>query len=193
VRPALDHRPRVEHDDLVGVTDGAEPVRDHDARAAAPAEGTVDLRLGGRVERGGGLVEDEDGRPARERTRDLDALGLAAREVRAALGDRHPEPAARVDSSGSEPSQSVTFSRSDPSTRNGDWPTEAMSVARSARGTDAMGRPSTRISPDHGAYRPEARRATVLLPDPEGPTTAIRRPGPTRIENPSSSAGADSL
>src|SRR5690606_41755766 len=47
----------------------------------------LDGFLGAGVERGGGLVEDEDARALEERPRDGDALLLAARELEAALAD----------------------------------------------------------------------------------------------------------
>ena len=47
---------------------------------------------------------------------------------------------------------------------------------RAARGMSARGCPSNRISPLQGACRPATSRATVLLPDPEPPTSATRCP-----------------
>ena len=79
----------VEHDDLVGERDRREPVGD-DERRAAPhrlAQARADPRLGGRVDRGGRVVEDQDARVDEERAGDREALALAARERDAALAD----------------------------------------------------------------------------------------------------------
>ena len=89
MRAARGDPPVVEHDDLVGERDRREPVRD-DERRAVPrrrAQADPDLRLGGRVDRGRRVVEDEDPRVDRERSRDRDALALAARERDPALAD----------------------------------------------------------------------------------------------------------
>ena len=52
----------------------------------------------------------------------------------------------------------------------------------------ARGRPSSRISPDHGSYRPATSRATVDLPLPEPPTSATRLPGASREREPRTAA-----
>ena len=44
-------------------------------------EAGADLRLGGRVDGGGGVVEDEDARVDHERARDREPLALAARRA----------------------------------------------------------------------------------------------------------------
>ena len=89
MRPALDDPAVVEHDDLVGVADRREPVRDRDRRAALgePVERLLDGALGLRVEGARRLVEHEHGRVAQDRARDRDALLLAAGEAVAALAD----------------------------------------------------------------------------------------------------------
>ena len=89
VRADLGDAAAVEHDDLVGVADGREPVGDRDRRPALgqPLERLLDGALGLRVERGRRLVEDEDRRVAQDRPRDRDPLPLAAREAVAALAD----------------------------------------------------------------------------------------------------------
>ena len=48
----------------------------------------LDRAFVGRVERRGGLVEDQDRRVLEQRARDRHALLLAARELEAALADR---------------------------------------------------------------------------------------------------------
>src|SRR4051794_25551600 len=58
---ALDNRAVVEHDYLIGVTDGGEPVGDRDRRPTLgqALERGLDRRLGLGVERARSLVEDE--------------------------------------------------------------------------------------------------------------------------------------
>jgi hypothetical protein len=80
VRAALHHPALLQHEDLVGRADGAEAVRDDERRAPAaqPRERLLDERLALRVERAGGLVEDEDARVGQQRAGDGDALPLPA-------------------------------------------------------------------------------------------------------------------
>jgi hypothetical protein len=87
VRAGLDDPPAVEHDDLVRVADGRQPVRDRDRR---PARGELLERclhqaLGLRVEGRGRLVEDEHRRVTENRAGDRDPLLLAAGEAVASL------------------------------------------------------------------------------------------------------------
>ncbi len=85
--PALGDLSPVEHDDLVGVADRRQPVRDRD-RGAARREGVDGLLhglLGLRVQGAGRLVEDEDGRVPQDGAGDRQALLLAAGEAVAAL------------------------------------------------------------------------------------------------------------
>ena len=90
VRPALDDRAAVHHEDLVGVMDRRQPVRDHERRAAGhqPIQRLEDHRLRPRIDRRGRLVEDENRRVLQERPGDADALALAAGQPDAALADR---------------------------------------------------------------------------------------------------------
>ena len=86
---ALHHLAAVQYDDLVGVDDGGEPVRDDQGgHVAADLEETgLDLLFGVAIERRGGLVEEEDTGPFEERAGDGDALFLAARELQPSLAD----------------------------------------------------------------------------------------------------------
>ena len=97
VRARLDDGALGEHDDAVGVRDGREPVRDDDggARAlagdgAAVVEHAIQRRLHDalrrRVERAGGLVEQQQRRRAQDGARNADALALAARQRRRRRG-----------------------------------------------------------------------------------------------------------
>ena len=87
VRALLDDLSGVEHNDLVAELAGGEPVRNVDRRLVAHhvVELFVDLRLGDRVERGGRLVENEEGRVFIERAGDGDLLPLAAGDLDAVL------------------------------------------------------------------------------------------------------------
>ena len=86
---AFDDPACLEHDDLVGMHDRRQPVRDHDRGPAALDifERALDLGLGAAVERAGRLVEDQDRRVLEQRARDRDALLLAARQLQPALAD----------------------------------------------------------------------------------------------------------
>ena len=63
VGACFDDAAAVEDDDLVRVADRGEAVRDDDRGPVTgePGDGLLDQRLRLRVDRGGGLVEDEDG------------------------------------------------------------------------------------------------------------------------------------
>ena len=89
----LDDAAVLHDDDLVGVFDGGEPMRDDQRRAIAHEldQRLLDAPLGFVVERRRGLVEDQDGRVLEQRARDGDALALAARQQRAAIADRGVE------------------------------------------------------------------------------------------------------
>ena len=89
VAAPLGHGALVEHEDLVAVYHGGEPVGDDDAGPAPGGlvEGAHDGGLGDGVEGGGGLVEDEDGRVLEDGAGDGHALLLAAGELQAALAD----------------------------------------------------------------------------------------------------------
>src|SRR6266581_4769798 len=86
----LDDAAALEHHDAVGALDCREPVRDHDGGAAAHQgfERRLHLALGLRIERRGGLVEDQQRRVLQQGARDRQALALAAREPQAVLADQ---------------------------------------------------------------------------------------------------------
>jgi hypothetical protein len=81
--------PFIEHDDLVGVDDRRQPMRDHERRMAARdlAQPHLNFALRARIERGRRFVEQQDPRTLENRARDRDALFLAARKLEAALTD----------------------------------------------------------------------------------------------------------
>src|SRR5579864_6826977 len=76
-----------QHDDLVGVADGAEAVRDGDRGASLhqPVERADNEFFRCGVKRRCRLVEDQDRRVADDRARDTDPLALTARQGEAAL------------------------------------------------------------------------------------------------------------
>jgi hypothetical protein len=78
-----------DHRDLVGLGDGGQPVGDDDggpARAQA-LEGVGDAGLAGRVQVGGGLVQDQQGRVGDPGPGEGDQLALPGRQQRAPLAD----------------------------------------------------------------------------------------------------------
>src|SRR4029453_15994877 len=77
----------VEHDDLVGVDDGRQPMGDHHGGAAAAHlfQRALDLLLGARVEGTGRLVEQQDAGVLQDGAGDRHALLLATRQFQAAL------------------------------------------------------------------------------------------------------------
>src|SRR5262245_57485788 len=87
---ALDDGAGLDHQDAVGVHDGGEAVGDYDGGApfAEFGERLLDVTLGFRIERGGGLVEQDDRRIPDQRARDRDALALAARQFEAVFANR---------------------------------------------------------------------------------------------------------
>ena len=93
MRPALDDRAPVEHDDLVGTDDGREAMRDHQSRAVLrnPIERVLDFLFGLAVERRGRFVEQQDGRALENGPRDGDALLLAAGGLYASMWNRQRE------------------------------------------------------------------------------------------------------
>ena len=85
----LRHPAVLEDDDVVEADDGGEPVgHQHEgAIPRHPAERLEHRRLRLRVQRRGGLVQDEDGGAAHQGPGERDPLALAAREPRAPLAD----------------------------------------------------------------------------------------------------------
>ncbi len=77
------------HQDQVRGPDGGQPVRDDEGRPALQRlrEGLLDGRLGGVVQVGGGLVQQDDPLPGEEQPGDGHALALTAGEAVAALPD----------------------------------------------------------------------------------------------------------
>src|SRR5829696_10205511 len=90
----LDDPAAVDDQDPVGVDDGRQPVGDDQAGPALEGggQGLLDVDLGLRVEVGGGLVEDDDGRVGQQQPGDGQALLLPARQPVATLPDHRLPP-----------------------------------------------------------------------------------------------------
>ena len=87
MRAALDDAPVLHHDHLIGADDGAEAVGDHERGAIPqqPAERSLHLKLGDRIDAAGRLVQDDDRRIGQEGARERDQLALTGAQARAAL------------------------------------------------------------------------------------------------------------
>ena len=85
--PPLKHPAATEHDDLLGVAQAGQAMRDHQQRAPGRQhrQGLLDGRLGLRVGRGGGFVQHQDGGIGQQRAGDGQALPLAAGQRLAAV------------------------------------------------------------------------------------------------------------
>ena len=85
----------VEHEDLIRVADGGHALRDqHDRGLPRQMRQRLAKRgVGGKVQRGGAVVEDEDGGPPHQRAGDRQPLALAAGEIAPAGLDFRVQPA----------------------------------------------------------------------------------------------------
>ena len=81
------HMTVIQHDDLVGVADGTDPLSDNDLGGAGEIlpEGPADFGIGGGVHGAGAVVQDENLRLLQDGTGDAEPLFLAAGDVDAAL------------------------------------------------------------------------------------------------------------
>src|SRR5215831_15865460 len=95
----LDNVAVIEHDETVEAGDSRQPMGDGDDRAPPhqPVELLLDRRLDLRIERRGGLVEDQDRRVFEDYPRERDALTLPARQFDAALADMRIKAAPLVE------------------------------------------------------------------------------------------------
>src|SRR3954447_25357830 len=85
VRTSLHDFASREHDDLVAVANGAEPVGDDHARTSAAPHVGVDDSLGLGIECTSCFVQDKDRRFGNKRASNLKALALSTAEIRSTL------------------------------------------------------------------------------------------------------------
>ncbi len=80
------HMTVIQHDDLVGVADGTDPLSDNDLGGAGDPPGRpADFGIGGGVHGAGAVVQDENLRLLQDGTGDAEPLFLATGDVDAAL------------------------------------------------------------------------------------------------------------
>ena len=77
----------LQHENLVGLTNGAEAMGNHETGASLhqALKGFLNQPLGGGVDTGGGFIENQNRRIGQQRTRDADALFLAHTELHTAF------------------------------------------------------------------------------------------------------------
>ena len=78
----------IEYEDFVGIPDGAQTVRDDQARATPSPKALIDEMLGQRIERARSLIENHQRRIAHQTAGDLQALPLPPAEIDSALRHR---------------------------------------------------------------------------------------------------------
>jgi hypothetical protein len=61
-----------------------------------------------------------------------------------------------------------------------------MPMSRREAGTDEMSLPSTRTDPVSAVSKPATMRSAVVLPQPDGPSSATSSPGAISMDSPSS-------
>ena len=61
-----------------------------------------------------------------------------------------------------------------------------MPMSRREAGTDEMSLPSTRTVPTSAVSKPATMRSAVVLPQPDGPSSATSSPGAMSMDSPSS-------
>ena len=190
--------PAVVHDhDPVGRADGREAVGDDDRRAVLhqPVERVLDQPLAFRVERRGRFVEQQQGRVAQQRAGDRDALALPARQARAAFAHEGVEAlgkrAQEILGIGVARRLPKLRPRSRPNCRSADCRGREAAKITASCGTIAMrwrmsaGSASLQIdaveqdAPVLRIVEALGELERVVLPAPDGPTTASRSRGLT--------------
>ena len=198
----LDDPTVVEHHDAVGVADGRQAVGDHQRRAAAQrfVERGLHVRLVLVVEVAGGLVEDHDDRVLQQQPGDRQALLLAAAQPVAALadhrvvavgqrGDRVVDPRARGTPRRARRSvaSGLAYRRLSPIdswNRCGSWVTTPIAARSVSCVRSRTSWPSTLTLPPVTSYSRGISPASVVLPEPEAPTSATVSPGLQRQAQP---------
>ena len=89
MRAAFDNSSAFDDQNLIGATDGGEPVSDHEGRSPLHqlVQSGLNHGLGLGVEGTGGLVENQDAGLCQQRASDRETLPLAAGELYATLAD----------------------------------------------------------------------------------------------------------
>ena len=172
-------------------------VRDHDDGAPAhePADRAHDLGLGGAVEAGGRLVEQQQRRVAQERAGEREPLALAGRQPGAVVAEprlqarraarRSRPPGARRRARARPPRRARpggrvrTLSAIVPANRCGRCGTQASWACQAARSSSRRSVPPTRTAPAVGVASPSSTRSSVDFPHPLGPAIATTSPGST--------------
>ena len=209
----LDDRAVLEHEHAVAdLPHDRQVVGDQQDRQAAlglqAREQRQDLRLRADVERGDRLVADQRRGLRRQRAGDRDALALPAGELRRAGGRAarrrgRPRPAAPPARrrAGGRPGAARAAPRparrarsaagrarsAGPAGRAGRAAQRPALAARAARST---ARRAAATSPASGASRPSTIRASVLLPEPDSPTTPSVSPARSSSDTPSTARRA---
>ena len=134
------------------------------------------------VERGERLVEQQHLRPLGERARERDALALPAGELvdlaRRRIRRAAPAPASRRPARRSRPSAGRPASARTPHCRRPSGAETARSSGTSCSpAADRAARrqgpaPASSTRPASGVSKPASRRSSVVLPQPEGPSSA---------------------
>ena len=164
-----------------------------------------DVAAGARVERAGRLVGEDDLGPGDERAGDRDALLLAAGELGGPVAQAVAEPDAGDDLARQARSRRPRASRSGSSmfcatvsagSRLNAWKTKPTrsrrSSVRRASPSSPSATPPSRTMPSVGRSRPAAMCRNVLLPEPDGPMTAVNEPRSKPAVTPSSATTAPS-
>ncbi len=86
----LDDLAVIDHQDVVGIPDGAQAVGDDEAGASGhqAQQGLLDAGLGARVHAAGGFVEDQDCRVGQDGAGDGEQLALSLTEVAGAFREQ---------------------------------------------------------------------------------------------------------
>ena len=191
------------HRDPVGVVRGVEPVRDRDDGPAGQHRGERPFGApgGGRVERGGRLVEDQRVRVGEDQPGQRQLLGVGGAELRARRRAR-----CRGRRAGRRTSRRRRRQRGPQLLVGGVRRGERQVVAQRAdedmvflgdqrdpaapfgRVRSVTGTPPRLTTPCRGASIPASSRARVDLPAPDGPTMASRSPGWTARSMPCSTS-----
>ena len=183
--------------DQVGVGHGGQPVGDDERRAAAARRRRAAWTAASAspVERRCRLVQQQqDGCVLQECARQGHALPLAARQACSMFADlrlvsvgqlqdevvgQAARAAAKMSSSEADGRPRRMLSRTVPENRNTSWLTRVTNSYSDDRVTCLRSCPSISTDPASGSQKRRVRLKTVLLPPPDRPTSAVRRPAGT--------------